>query len=261
MSAQPLTLEGLLEIFRESDRRFREQMAERAAEFDRQMAEFRKEMRERDAKYEREKAEREREKAERERERAELAAKYELEKAERERAKAERDAKYELEKKKRDAEYNRINKQTNKKIAELSGSLGRVIERMLAGDNILKQFKTLDYEIESYSRNKSFGRGYPKAFWGEIDLFLENGDIAILIEVKTTLAIKDIRTHMERLAKFRRLADIKGDKRRFIGAVAGAVIEEDAASFAHENGMYVIAQSGKAMDIIPTPTGFKAREW
>ena len=54
---------------------------------------------------------------------------------------------------------------------------------------------------------------------------------------------------------------IKGDKRRFIGAVAGAVVKGDAEEVAHENGMYVIVQSGKAMEIIPVPEGFKAREW
>ena len=96
---------------------------------------------------------------------------------------------------------------------------------------------------------------------GEIDLFLENGDIAILIEVKTTLETKDIRAHIERLEKFRRASDMKGDKRRFIGAIAGAVIDGDAEEVAHENGMYVIVQSGKAVEIMPTPEGFQVRKW
>jgi len=51
------------------------------------------------------------------------------------------------------------------------------------------------------------------------------------------------------------------DKRRFIGAVAGAVVEGDAEAFAHENGMYVIVQSGKAVEIITPPEGFAAKEW
>ena len=48
---------------------------------------------------------------------------------------------------------------------------------------------------------------------------------------------------------------------RFIGAVAGAVVTDEAKDFAHENGMYVIVQSGKAVEIVPTPEGFKAKEW
>ena len=31
--------------------------------------------------------------------------------------------------------------------------------------------------------------------------------------------------------------------------------------FAHENGMYVIVQSGEAVEIVQTPEGFKAKEW
>jgi len=73
--------------------------------------------------------------------------------------------------------------------------------------------------------------------------------IAILIEVKTTLETKDVHKHIERLTKFRRYIDTKGiDQRHFIGAVAGAVIEGEAEEVAHENGMYVIVQSGKAVD-------------
>jgi len=159
------------------------------------------------------------------------------------------------------AEFDRISKITNKKIGDLTGSIGRVIEYMVAGDNIIRKFQALDYKIGDYSRNKKFGRDLPRDMWGEIDLFLENGDIAILIEVKTTLETKDVRKHMRTLEKFRRVSDIKGDKRRFIGAVAGAVVKGDAEEVAHKNGMYVIVQSGEAVEIVPVPEGFKAKEW
>ena len=165
----------------------------------------------------------------------------------------------------RDAEYARLAKKTDKrldkKIGHLTGSIGRVIEHMVAGDNIVKKFQALDYAISDYSRNKKFGRDLSKDMRGEIDLFLENGDIAILIEVKTTLETKDVRKHIHTLEKYRRVSDIKGDKRRFIGAVAGAVVQGDAEEIAHENGMYVIVQSGEAVEILPVPEGFKAKEW
>ena len=48
---------------------------------------------------------------------------------------------------------------------------------------------------------------------------------------------------------------------RFFGAVAGAVVDDEAMDFAHENGLYVIVQSGEAVEIVETPEGFKAREW
>ena len=158
-------------------------------------------------------------------------------------------------------ETDRISRRIGKQVGKLTGSMGKVIEHMVAGDNIIKQFQDLGYIIDSYSRNKTFGRDLSKDMRGEIDLFLENGDIAILIEVKTTLETADVRTHIERLEKFRRIADIKGDKRRFVGAVAGAVIDGDAMDVAHENGLYVIVQSGRAVEIVPVPEGFQARKW
>ena len=97
---------------------------------------------------------------------------------------------------------------------------------------------------------------------GEIDLFLDDGDVAILIEVKTTLEIADVRKHIERLEKYRRCIDAKGNnKRRFIGAVAGAVVSDEVTDFAQEHGMYVIVQSGKAVEIVTPPEGFTAKEW
>jgi hypothetical protein len=43
--------------------------------------------------------------------------------------------------------------------------------------------------------------------------------------------------------------------------LAGAVVEDDAKDLAHENGMYVIVQSGKAVEIVTPPEGFRAKEW
>ena len=216
MSAQQLTYEGLLEVFRESDRRFNEKLEKQSAEFDRLMKN--------------------------------QAAEFAKMRQETERQMQETDLRI---------------KRTNEEVGNITGSMGRVIEHMVAGDNIIGKFKNLGYNIVDYSRNKKFGRDLPEKLdaKGEIDLFLENGDIAILIEVKTTLQIKDVHKLMRTLERFRRCADCKGDKRRFIGAIAGAVVEEGAMDLAHENGLYTIVQSGEAVEIVPVPQGFKAREW
>ena len=99
----------------------------------------------------------------------------------------ERDAEFDRRMVEHRAEYARERRELNKKIGDLGNSIGRIIEHMVAGNNIIRKFKALDYEIESHSRNKKFGHTLPKDLRGEIDLFLENGDIAILVEVKTTL--------------------------------------------------------------------------
>jgi hypothetical protein len=151
---------------------------------------------------------------------------------------------------------------THKEFGHLGSRIGEIIENMVAG-NIEEKFNALEYhDIEKCSPNVKF-RSKRLGIKGEIDLLLENGDIAILIEVKTALETSDVRKHIETVEKYRRWVDSKGkgDDIRFVGAVAGAVIKGDAEEFAHENGMYVIVQSGEAVEIVTPPEGFKAKEW
>ena len=127
--------------------------------------------------------------------------------------------------------------------------------------NIIKKFQALGYKITKCHRNTTF-LDENSVIRGEIDILLEDGAIDILVEVKTTLTMKYVRKHIEKLKAYRHCTDVKGDnKSRFIGAVAGAVVKEDAKNFAHENGMYVIVQSGEAVEILPVPKGFKAKTW
>jgi hypothetical protein len=152
-------------------------------------------------------------------------------------------------------------KRTNKTVGNLRSNVGKVIEHMVRG-RIEEKFQALGYhDIDKCYQNVEFAQNTPNA--GEIDLVLENGDVTILIEVKTRLQVPRVLKHIEKLEKYRRYLDskIRGGNMRFIGAVAGAVVEDDAKDLAHENGMYVIVQSGKAVEIVTPPTGFVAKEW
>ena len=151
-------------------------------------------------------------------------------------------------------------KETNRKISALGSRIGEIVEGMVKGD-IVEKFQALGYDVSTC---------YPKPFKnkdlgisGDIDLFLDEGDTAILIEVKTTLETADVREHIERLEKYRRYVDARGngDKQRVVGAVAGAVVKGEAETVAHESGLYVIVQSGEAVEILTPPEGFKAKEW
>ena len=162
--------------------------------------------------------------------------------------------------KERDAEYERMRKELNRKIGDLTGTIGSMVEHMLGG-KILEKFQALGYEVDYYTRNHFFSVK-KLGIRGEIDLILHDGDISILIEVKTTLETADVRKHLEKIEKYRIYADARwNDPTRFIGAVAGAVVTDEAKDFAHANGLYVIVQSGEAVEIVQTPEGFKAKEW
>ena len=208
MSTQqvPLTYEGVLELFRETDRKFqetREQMKEAAEQMAEQMKETREQMKETDKRIER----------------------------------------------------------TSYEIGKLTSSVGRIIENMVRG-KLIRKFRALGYDVTGCSPNKEF-EIEELDIAGEIDLLLDDGPIGILVEVKTTLKTDDIHNHIEKIKEYRRYADVKGfgNKQRFIGAVAGAVVSKETAKFAQKNGMYVIVQSGDAVEIITPPDGFTAKEW
>jgi len=93
----------------------------------------------------------------------------------------------------------------------------------------------------------------------EIDILAINGEYAVLIEVKSTLKIDDIKEHIERLGKFKRFfPEYKG--RKVIGAVGGIVIEEGSDKYAYKQGLYVITESGETVRIL-NDEKFKPKKW
>jgi len=171
--------------------------------------------------------------------------------------------------KERDAAFEKLQQKTelqmermSKEVGNLGNNIGRLVEHML-GERIIEKFQALGYTVDDYIRNHLFSVK-KLGIRGEIDLILHDGDISILIEVKTTLDVADVRRHLERMEEYRVYANANpmvDSSIRYLGAVAGAVVEDDALKFAHENGLYTIVQSGEAIEIVPTPEGFKAREW
>ena len=158
-------------------------------------------------------------------------------------------------------ETDRVVKETSQAVGSLTHKVGDMVEKLLGEGNLVAQFRELGHKVKSHSRNKVFGeKGTPDS--GEIDLFLEDGDVAILVEAKTTLKMDDVRDHIKRMEKYRRFVDTDGGNgKRFIGAVAGTVIAENVINFAHENGLYVIVQSARAVEIVPQPSTFVAKKW
>jgi len=94
----------------------------------------------------------------------------------------------------------------------------------------------------------------------EVDLWLENREVALLVEVKSKLDLDDIRDHAGRLEALRGWLDRRGDRRRLLGAVAAAVMSPGERKAAVKAGFYAIVQSGDTMKI-DVPKGFVPREW
>jgi hypothetical protein len=93
----------------------------------------------------------------------------------------------------------------------------------------------------------------------EVDAFLENGDKVMIVETKTKPSIDDINDHVERMEKLRKYADLRNDRRKYTGAVAGVVFGDSEKNYALKKGFYVIEPSGDTFNIT-TPEN-SPREW
>ena len=148
-------------------------------------------------------------------------------------------------------------KDINKRFGEYSNRLGEIAEYMIA-PNLRDKFFELGLDFPRANRNMDVSDRKNNIFM-EIDVMLENGDRALLVEVKTKLLSDDVNAHIERLEKMRKYADLHGDKRAFLGAVAGVVMPDNIRNLALNNGLFVIEPSGETFNITP-PVG-NPREW
>jgi hypothetical protein len=79
----------------------------------------------------------------------------------------------------------------------------------------------------------------------------------MVVEVKTTLRRDDIDDHLERMERVRTYADAHGDKREFLGAMAGAITDKAVKEYALSKGFFVIEPSGEDVKITKPVSGIK----
>jgi hypothetical protein len=156
-------------------------------------------------------------------------------------------------------ETDRPMKETDRRIGQLGNRFGELAEHLVA-PGIREKFNALGYVFDKVSQNIDISDALDRYSGAEIDLLLENGDIAIAVEVKARPQHKDVDRHAERMEVLRRWADRHEDRRKFRGAIAGAIFPEEARKYALKAGLYVIEQTGDTVRIA-VPEDFKPREW
>ena len=149
-------------------------------------------------------------------------------------------------------------KETDRRIGELGNRFGELAEHLVA-PSIKEKFNELGFTFEQVSRNHQISDASKRTI-AEIDIMLENGDVVMAVEVKAKPLQKDVDNHVKRLEVLRRRADARGDKRKFQGAIAGAIMIDAVRNYAHKAGFFVVEQTGDTVKI-SIPEGFKPREW
>ena len=165
----------------------------------------------------------------------------------------------EQERERREQEWERQREETNRIIGKLGGRLGEMVECMVKS-NLTEKFRELGFECT---------KAYPHAeikdernnIVTEADITLENGDKVVIVEVKNKLETSDIAEHLERMEKIRAYADLRDDRRKYMGAVAGIVMDERTKKFALSKGFYVIEPSGDMFDVTAPQGKGMPREW
>jgi Fe-S cluster assembly scaffold protein SufB len=146
----------------------------------------------------------------------------------------------------------------SRQIGALGIHMGKVMEHLMS-PKLHEKFEALGYDFNHSSRNHEI-KDHNKQRLAEIDVLLENGEYAMAVEVKTHLRTKDVKDHVKRMEILRRVADQHEDKRKYLGAMAGAIVDQEVLAYALKNGFYVIIPSREAVNV-EAPEGFKPRIW
>jgi hypothetical protein len=154
-------------------------------------------------------------------------------------------------------ETGRQMKEYNKRFGDFTNRFGEVVEYMIA-PNLREKFRELGIDFPSANSGTRVN-DHANNIHFEVDVKLENGDKAMLVEIKTKLTTEDVNEHIERLEKMRKYADLHGDKRSFLGAVAGVIIAPNVKNYALGQGFFVIEPSGETFNI--TQPDNKPKEW
>ncbi|MDR3161378.1 MAG: hypothetical protein LBU28_07180 [Spirochaetaceae bacterium] len=156
-------------------------------------------------------------------------------------------------------ETDRQMKKTDKRLGDQGRRFGEVVEHMVL-PNLLKRFGDLGFTFTKAGPAKITDPEHN--LFMEIDAFMENGDTVMIVEIKTTPSRSDVDAHIKRMKKLRIYADLRQDRRAYLGAIAGVVFVGEAKDYAIENGFYVLEPSGKTFAITePASQGFAARKW
>ena len=155
-------------------------------------------------------------------------------------------------------EQKQAQKELNKKLAEITDTLGRFAEHQVR-PAALRLFKKLKIPIYQDGFNlQKFGQDGEYLY--EVDILLFNTDFIVAIEVKSTLRMDDINEHIERMELMQQYP-LKGTRgTAIIGAIAAMNASSDIVRYAIKKGLYVIVPNGASVRVA-NQAGFQPRHW
>ena len=148
-------------------------------------------------------------------------------------------------------------KETDKKIKKafdlFTSQWGRLVESLVEGDlpRVMQERGIMVKRTVERAKSDE-EKGY------EFDIIAVNGDVCVVVEVKTTLRPDDITEFLRKLRHFRKWMPEYAGKDRVLGAVAYIRVHSNSDKMAEKNGLFTIRATGKSAKII-NPEGFEPK--
>ena len=152
-------------------------------------------------------------------------------------------------------ETDRRMQETDRKLKEVTQAIGRLGNRLgefvegMVRPAVVRLFQDRGIAVHQVFRGAYAERDQEAM---EIDLLVVNNLDAVLVEVKSELKVDDVKEHIGRLQRFKKLFPQYAGF-HVMGAVARMVVPEDTARFAYRQGLFVLAQSGDTVTISNDP--------
>ena len=122
---------------------------------------------------------------------------------------------------------------------------GKLMETLVEGD-LLKLLKQKNIRVDDTTMNM---KGCYKDENWEVDILASNGEEIVLVEVKTTLNLQNVKDFIYKLNKFTTWKP-KYKEDKLYGAVAYLKADQGSARYAEKQGLFVIRAVGSSSSII-----------
>ena len=153
------------------------------------------------------------------------------------------------------AELKASMKQAQKELGGIGHRLGSFAEAMVAPacEMLFSERGIPVHRVLQNCKSRREGRHM------ELDLMAVNDDRLVVIEVKFTMAVSDVRDFIKKLPQVKHSFPEYHDK-IILGAVAGMSMEQDAKNVAIKNGLFVIVPADDTV-VLENAPNFQPKVW
>ncbi len=150
-------------------------------------------------------------------------------------------------------------KEADKRMSELqklfTSQWGKLIEAIIE-PACLNLFIERGIDVSDTQKNRIIKiKGIKKA---EYDVILANGKEVVIVEVKTTLRLENVKYFIQKLSEVKTWIKSYADKDIY-GAVAAISFDEGSDNYAMKRGLFVIKNSGEGIVSISNDMNFKPK--